>query len=154
MTERIELMLKSRHIEALSASDEEVGKIWEKAVATLKSSRVAALDLDAALSLAYQAALQAATAVVRAAGYRVRGGAHHQHTFEAVVALEVASLSKPARDLTAMRKKRHDAVYEWDARTEEEDVTRMRSAADRLFAEAQRWLSVQRPQIAASLPVP
>lgn len=74
MNERINIMLQSRQIEELAAVDEEVTMVWGKALDTYRASSTPGLTGDPALSLVYQAALQAATAVVRAAGYRVRGG--------------------------------------------------------------------------------
>lgn len=121
MNPRLEMMLNGREIEARPAADDEVVGMWGKAVSSLRDSLHADIAADTAFTLSYQAALQAATVVVRAAGYRVRGGAHHQHTFEAVVALELdVALTAAARDLNALRKKRHTAVYEWEARIEED----------------------------------
>jgi hypothetical protein len=149
------MMLSGHEIEARPGPDDEVIGMWSKAVATIRDSMHADISADAVFTLSYQAALQAATVVVRAAGYRVRGGAHHQHTFEAVIALEGGpDLTAAARDLNALRKKRHTAVYEWERRIEQKDLDAMRSAAERLFAGAHRWLISQRPHLAASLPNP
>jgi hypothetical protein len=87
MNPRLQVMLDSRQIEAAAAGDDEVRGMWSKAVRSLHSSRVEGLDTDSTFTLAYQGALQAATAVVRAAGFRVRGDGHHHHTFAAVAAL-------------------------------------------------------------------
>jgi hypothetical protein len=151
---RIQVMLDSRQIEERRAEDAEVAGMWEKAVRSLRSSRVPGLDADAAFTLAYQAALQASTAVLRTAGYRVRGDGHHHHTFAAVAALALGELSDAARDLNVVRQSRHGAVYDWHARTEEKDLTFLRSAAARLFGEAHSWIAAQRPQLASSLPAP
>lgn len=69
MNARLQIMLDSRQLEALAAGDDEIAGMWSKAVRTLRSSGVPGLDADAAYTLAYQAALQAATALVRAAIY-------------------------------------------------------------------------------------
>jgi hypothetical protein len=86
MNARLQVMLESRQLEALAAPDAEVLGMWAKAVRSFHSSTLAGLDGDASFTLAYQAALQLATALVRAAGYRTRGEAHHHHTFAAVAA--------------------------------------------------------------------
>jgi hypothetical protein len=151
---RIQVMLESRQIEERPADDPEVEGMWAKAVRTLHSSRLPGLDADAAFTLAYQAALQASTAVLRAAGYRVRGEGHHHHTFAAVAALGLGALSDAARDLNVIRLGRHAAVYDWEARTGEKELERLRTACGILFSEAHRWLGAQRPQIAASLIAP
>jgi hypothetical protein len=62
-------MLDSREIEELAAEDPEVLGMWGKATLTARTALVRALndDPDARFTLLYQSALQAATAVVRAA---------------------------------------------------------------------------------------
>ncbi len=122
MNERIRIMLRSREIEESAAPDEEVVTVWGKAVETHRASLTPGLTSDPALSLVYQAALQSATAVLRAAGYRVRGSGHHHHTFVAVAALSDGDLSRAARSLDQARQKRHEAVYGWEGRTTDEDL--------------------------------
>jgi hypothetical protein len=151
MNPRIQVMLDSRQLETQVAEDAEVGGMWAKAVRTLRSSEVPGLDPDSAFTLAYQAALQGSTAVIRAAGYRVRGEGHHHHTFAAVAALGLGELSEAARDPNVIRQKRHGAVYDWEAETGKADLTTLRSASGRLFSEASRWLGTERPRLAASL---
>lgn len=150
MNPRIQVMLDSRQIEPLAADDQEVVGMWSKAARTLRSSAVDGLDPDARFTLAYQAALQAATAIVRAAGYRVRGDGHHQHTFAAVAAFGLGELSEAARDLNVIRQRRHRAVYDWEA-TSADDLDAVRAAANRLFAAGQAWLAVVRPHLADAL---
>ncbi len=154
MNERIDIMLQSREIEEDAAADDEVVVVWEKAIESYRASAKHGLTGDPALSLVYQAGLQAATAVVRAAGYRVRGSSHHYNTFAAVMALDLGELSSAARALDRVRKLRHEAVYGWKVRTSEEDLAATRSDARRLFVSGHRWLISQRPHLAASLPNP
>lgn len=96
MNARLQIMLESREIEQSPAPGREVAARWRKAVGTWRD---AAKDLgpDSRLTLYYQAALQAATALIRAAGFRVLGTDHHRHTFKALRALELAS-SPPSRE--------------------------------------------------------
>jgi hypothetical protein len=84
----------------------------------------------------------------------VRGEGHHHHTFAAVAALGLGELSGAARDLDVIRQKRHGAVYDWETETGEAELMALKSARSRLFAEAYRWLSVERPRLAASLSPP
>lgn len=154
MNERIGILLQSREIEALVAVDEEIVMVWGKAIETYRAASMNGLTGDPALSLVYQAALQAATAVVRTAGYRVRGSGHHHHTFATVVALGLGDLSQAARSLDHARQLRHQAVYGWQARTTDEDLAAVRSATDRLFRAAHRWIMEQRPHLAATLSQP
>ena len=152
MNARIQVMLESRQIEEVAAKDDEVRGMWAKAMRSLQSSTVPGLDADAVFTLAYQAALQAATAVVRAAGYRAKGDGHHHHTFAAVAALGLGELSEAARDLNAIRLRRHGAIYDWETTTREDDLAILRSATMRLVSAGREWLVAQRSQLAESLP--
>lgn len=147
MNPRIEIMLASRHIEEQPPAQGEVEGMWNKALATWASSAIAGLSPDARFTLVYQAALQASTAVIRAAGYQARGDAHHHHTFAGVAALLVEGLSDAARDLNLIRQKRHGAVYDWKSRLDEQDAEEIRTAARRLFTHAESWLRTRYPAI-------
>jgi hypothetical protein len=147
MNPRIQVMLDSRQIDAVPADDAEVRGMWGKAARSLQSSAIAGLDTDSAFTLAYQGALQAATAIVRAAGYRVHGEGHHHHTFAAVAALGLGDLSEAARELNVIRQQRHGAVYDWETATRDHELAALRSAAARLFERGRQWLAAQRPQL-------
>ena len=112
MNARIRILLDSRDIEELTAPDVEIAGMWSKAIRTYHSAAVPGLenDLDARFTLFYQSALQGATAVVRAAGYRVRSDHNHRITFTTLAALDAGDLSEVARDLNGMRQGRHAAV--------------------------------------------
>jgi hypothetical protein len=147
MNPRLQVMLDSRQIEAAAAGDDEVRGMWSKAVRSLHSSRVEGLDTDSTFTLAYQGALQAATAVVRAAGFRVRGDGHHHHTFAAVAALGLGEISDAARDLNVIRQRRHGAIYDWETSVQEKELASLQSAADRLIEYGRVWLTEQRPRL-------
>lgn len=151
MNPRIQMMVESRQLEELPAPDAEVIGMWAKAVRSFRSSSLPELDRDAAFTLAYQAALQLATALVRAAGYRTRGEAHHHHTFAAVAALGLGDLSDAARDLNVIRQGRHSAIYDWEGATSEQDLARLRASALRLFAAGRTWLASARPALMPGL---
>ncbi len=155
MTERLKILMDSRRIEAYPAADDEVAFFWEKAVRTLRSSRDGVLagvvDVESAFSLAYQAALQGYTAVLRAAGYRTVGRDHHHSTFAGVAALEAGELSRTARDVNEMRQDRHDAVY---GRTliEASQLNEMQNTAGHLLSGAYAWLADARPGLKLTPP--
>lgn len=152
MNPRLQVMIESRHIETAPAKDEEVLGMWGKAVRSLRSSAFAELDPDSAFTLAYQAALQCATAIIRTAGYQVRGDGHHHHTFAAVAALNLGELSDAARDLNVIRQRRHEAIYDWETVTRDRDIAQLRSAATRLFDHGRRWIQAHRPQLRLAEP--
>lgn len=149
-------MLDSREIEELAAADGEVLGMWGKAIRTQRSAAVPGLadDPDARFTLLYQSALQGATAVVRASGYRVRGDHNHQITFAAVAALGSERLSEAARDLNVIRQGRHAAIYDWEATTEAIQLVRLDSATATLLSAAYSFLQTQRPSVAGGLSAP
>ena len=156
MNARIRIMLDSRDIEELAAPDGEVLGMWGKAIRTHRSAALPGLaeDPDARFKLLYQSALQAATAVVRAAGYRVRGDHNHQITFAAVAAIGSPSLSEAARDLNVIRQGRHAAIYDWEATTEASQLLDLQRATASLLREAQAFLLTLRPSLAGGLSAP
>ncbi|MQA90936.1 MAG: hypothetical protein GEU90_11955 [Gemmatimonas sp.] len=137
------------------AEDAEVLGMWAKATRTARTALVKALDEDrnARFTLLYQAALQAATAVVRAAGFRVRCDHNHQITFAAAAALGSGDLSEAARDLNVVRQGRHAAVYDWQATTDGAQLVELRAgtALLLLLREAYSWLLAQRPSLTGKL---
>lgn len=156
MNARIEVMIASRELEERPADDGEVLGLWRKAVATEADSRVAGLGAGSAFVLAYQGALLAATAVVRAAGYRVRETpkGHHWLTFAALAALGVERLSESGRRLNELRLGRHDALYDWRSETDAATLAELRAVTGRLFPAAREWLRARRPALAEALAPP
>lgn len=140
-------MLDSRQLEESVAVEGEVAGLWKKALRTLASSRIAGLDPNARFTLTYQAALQAATAVIRAAGFRVRGEGHHHHTFAAAAALQLGELSEAGRDLNVIRRKRPGAIYDRETHLDEHHVAEVGAAARRLFVHADPWLRARHPDL-------
>jgi hypothetical protein len=153
---RVRILLDSRDIEELPAEDAEILGMWRKAIRTYRSAGVPGLDddPDARFTLLYQSALQGATAVVRAAGYRVRGDHNHQITFATVAALASGELSEAARDLNVVRQGRHAAVYDWEATTESRQLAELQQATTVLLREAFAWIPAQRPSLRDGLEAP
>ena len=110
------------------------------------------LNPNAQFTLTYQAALQASMAVLRAAGFRVRGEAHHHYTFAGVAALAFGEMSEAARDLNLIRRHRHDAIYDWETDLTARQVDEIRSTARRLFIHADSWLRRSYPALEALPP--
>jgi hypothetical protein len=152
MSERLQILVDSRRIEALAAGDDEVSSQWSKALRTLRSSRGSGLDTDSAFTLAYQAALQVASAVLRAAGYRAVGRDHHHSIFAGVSALDAGDLSRAARAADQMRLERHEAVYGSDVAIDEDRLAALHDLTRRLFTAAHAWLRESRPTLTLEPP--
>jgi hypothetical protein len=139
------MMLDSREIEEFAAPYDEIVGMWRKATRTVQSAAAPELDLDldSRFTLMYQSALQGSTAVVRAAGYRIRGNDNHRLTFAAVAALGLGDLSEAARELNIIRQGRHAAVYDWESTTGPGEIKKLRDATIRLLQGADAWLRGQ-----------
>ena len=105
----------------------------------LKDSAVAGLSEDSQLGLAYNAALQSATAALAAEGYRVAREAKHLRTIESLaftIRLEPAAVRK----FDAFRRKRNVSDYERAGATSPSEAAEMRAFARDLRARVQAWL--------------
>src|SRR5687767_11050597 len=75
--------LEGGTLEERGAADDVVAAFWGKAIVAYNDARVASSSLDNRLLRAYDAGRIAALAIVRAAGYRTKGGeGHHYVTFD------------------------------------------------------------------------
>ncbi len=152
--QRIERLLEARTLEASPASDDEVVAIWAGALREWGDSQVPGLSIPGAFMHVYQAGFRAATAMLRAAGYRVRGavGSHHHNTFYAVGALGDDALEEITDRMQNVRGGRHAALYGDEEELEPQDLEAARNHVLRLLEEVHRWIIVARPQIADRLP--
>jgi len=71
---------KAEWLTELKSSREEIANLLGVADRDLKDCQVKGLSDDARLAIAYNGALQSATAAMRAAGYRLAREAHHYRT--------------------------------------------------------------------------
>lgn len=158
MNARLRIMVDSRELEDAEAPDREVVARWRKAVETYRDAGKD-LGADSRLTLYYQAGLQAATALIRAAGFRVLGSDHHRHTFEAVRALDAGELSRVAREMNAFRRARHQVIYDWDdtpseAPDDAADLESLASNVGRMLELGCAWLTEARPALSGEIERP
>jgi hypothetical protein len=121
---RLDRLIEARNLEEVSADDGEVAAIWTAVLREWSDSAVPGLSVAGAFIHVYQAAFRAATAAVRAAGYRVRGaaGGHHYATFYAAGAVGDDEVARIADILQNIRGGRHTALYGDDDEVEPGDV--------------------------------
>lgn len=154
MNERLTILLASRQLEERPAPDAEVRSAWEKAIATWKSVVPGQLHPESEFTLAYQAGLQAGTAVLRCAGFRARGGDHHFNTFAGVAAVGSGVLGQAGRELEGMRAARHEAVYATRVVLGADDVAELRRRVEQLLGGAYLYLCDSRPALRGVLERP
>ena len=151
---RIDRLLESRGLEEVPADDAEVAGIWSAALREWSDASIPGLSVPGAFLHVYQAAFRAATAMVRASGYRVRGavGSHHYATFYAVAALGSDELERIADAMQNVRGGRHTALYGDEEELEAEDLAAAREQVARLLAAVHASLVGSRPTLAGRLP--
>jgi len=139
--------VESGRAEARPAADDEVAAFWGKAVVAHADARLASASLDARLVRAYDAGRIAATAIVRAGGYRTRGGeGHHFVTFDLAGALVKDPALRSALDaMNGMRTHRHALEYEPEDDVDRAVVEEAVSAATTIINAGADHLRAMRP---------
>lgn len=153
---RIDRLLEGRNLEQVEAEDAEVVGIWTAALREWSDASVPGLSVAGAFTHVYQAGFRAATAMVRAAGYRVRGavGSHHHATFYAVAALGDGSLEQVADAMQSIRGGRHTALYGDEEELDPDDLDAARGHVARLLVVIHRWIAAARPALGERLREP
>jgi len=138
--------LKNRWLIEHQTSRQEISDLLSMADRDLAQCRTPHLSPDWQLNIAYNAALQAATAALAAAGYRAARDAHHYrviqslaHTIEADPAL-ILQLDK-------FRKKRNITEYEQAGAVSEQEAIEMFALAKNLRDEVEKWLRSNHPEL-------
>jgi hypothetical protein len=153
---RIDRLLEARSLELVPADAAEVIAIWTAALREWSDSSVPGLSVAGAFTHAYQAAFRAATAMIRSAGYRIRGavGSHHHITFYAVGALGDPQLERIADAIQTIRGGRHTALYGDEDELEPEDLARARSVVLPFLRTIHDALETGRPDLIGRITPP
>lgn len=112
----------------------------------LADSGVPHLSPDWRLNIAYNAALQAATAALAAAGYRASREAHHYRAIQSL-AFTIGSPSSVIARLDLFRKKRNLGGYERAGAVSDQEAAEMRELAQEIAGEVRHWLDDNRPDL-------
>lgn len=120
-------------------SADEIQNLLGIADRDLGTSRIKDLHPDWRFAIAYNAALQAATAALAAAGYRAGREAHH---LRVIRSLEFTLHADPAliRRFDVFRRKRNLSSYERGGSISEMEAEEMRALAASLRADVERWI--------------
>jgi hypothetical protein len=112
----------------------------------LNDCRVQGLSADWQFSIAYNAALQAATAALAAAGYRAARESHHFRVLQSL-AHTVGADAGLVRRLDLFRKKRNIGGYEAAGRISDAEATSMVELATELRARVESHIRRTRPEL-------
>jgi hypothetical protein len=127
-------------------SPSEIRELLEVVERDLTDSAAEGLSADWRMNIAYNAALQAATAALAAAGYRASRDSHHYRVIQSLretLGMEAAAVAT----FDAFRKKRNITGYERIGLVSDADAEAMRALAIRLRDEVVAWLTRHHGQL-------
>ena len=111
----------------------------------LADSAAEGLSADWQMNIAYNAALQAATVALAAAGYRASRDQHHYRIIQSLETLGTDASTVNTFD--TFRKKRNAVGYDRASLVSDADANAMRTLAQRLKADVVQWLRKHHPEL-------
>jgi len=138
--------LRVQWLKAHKTSPQEIGNLLGVADRDLRDCQVQGLSDDARLAIAYNAALQCASAALAACGYQASREAHH---YRVILSLEhtLGADSNLVAQFDAFRKKRNVGDYEVAGATSKQEADEMVALARHLRQELENWLRANYPEL-------
>jgi hypothetical protein len=128
------------------SSKQEIGQLFGVADRDLRDCHSVGLSADAQFSIAYNAALQCATAALAAAGYRAAREAHHYRVIQSLAfTLELNKATVLTFD--AFRKKRNFSDYEAAGLISDQEAAEMIALAEELRRSVEVWIKEHYPDL-------
>jgi HEPN domain-containing protein len=138
--------LKSRWLIEHQTSRQEIADLLGMADRDLVQCRTPHLSPDWQLNIAYNAALQAATAALAASGYRAARDSHHYRVIQSL-AYTIKADERLITQLDKFRKKRNISDYERAGAVSEQEAKEMFALAKNLRNEVEKWLRSNYPEL-------
>ena len=124
---------------AHKTSPQEISDLLNVADRDLTDCQSPGLSPDWQLSIAYNAALQTATAALAARGYRASRDAHHYRIIQSL-AHTIGAKSNIINQFDKFRKKRNIGGYEAAGRISQQEADEMKKLAKELNDQIVKWL--------------
>lgn len=127
-------------------SPQEIAGLLEVADRDLKDCQSPGLSSDWQLNIAYNAALQAASAALAAAGYRASREAHHYRVIQSLahtIKFEINLVNQ----FDQFRKKRNISGYELSGTISQQEANEMKALAKRIREGIEDWLRENYPEL-------
>jgi hypothetical protein len=128
------------------SSREEISSLLALVERDLEACRTPGLATDWRFSIAYNAALQAATAALAAAGYRAAREAHHHRVIQSL-RLTIGADSRFIGRFDAFRKKRNLSSYEFGGAISDQEAEEMATLAQDLRTRVSEWIKAHHPHL-------
>jgi uncharacterized protein (UPF0332 family) len=129
------------------ASGQEIADLLALAERDLKSAKAKGLGDDWRFSIAYNAALQSATAALIASGYNVPKGESHHFRVIGSLAFTIGLDAKSVEQLDRYRKKRSMSIYDVAGAVTDAEAKTMLALAQDLVDRIRAWLLQNHPSL-------
>ena len=129
-------------------SPQEISDLLAVADRDLSDCETPGLSPDWQLSIAYNAALQTATAALAACGYRAGRDAHHYRIIQSLAHTIEAELNL-INQFDKFRKKRNIGGYEAAGRISQQEADEMKKLAKELYGQVVKSLHQNHPELIA-----
>ena len=138
--------LKNSWLVEHESSPEEIAGLLAIVERDLANAKLAGLSEDWKLNIGYNAALQAATAALAAAGFRAAREQHHYRTIQSL-ALTIGWPAASVDRFDRFLKKRNIGGYETAGVVSEQEAREMHELAVALRDEVRAWLRKHHPKV-------
>ena len=137
--------LKNGWLVEHKTSRQEITNLFGVADRDLTDCRSPGLSEDWRMNIAYNAALQTATAALAVCGYRAAREAHHYRIIQSLVHT-VGADAKLIGRFDQFRKKRNIGGYEQAGLVSEQEADEMIALSQQLRAQIYRWIQINYPE--------
>ncbi len=141
-------LLASGRLKRHKASSKEIRALFDVVRRDLADAKVAGLSGDRRFTIAYNAALQAARALLAAEGYRTAGQGHHATVFQALRGVLAKEQDHLLDYFDDCRSKRNLAEYTDIEIASEQEVKELAAEAQRFAVVVQEIIRRRHPHLA------
>lgn len=131
--------LKSGWLKEHETSKKEISDLFQVADRDMADYAAKGLSADWKLNIAYNAALQLATAALAASGFRAGKVGHHYRTIQSL-SFTLHANPELIQQFDQFRKKRNMGAYERAGAVSDQEAQEMHDLAMRLRKEVEAWL--------------
>jgi hypothetical protein len=145
--------LRNRWLVQHKPTSQEISNLFAICDRDLAACNTKTLPADWRFAIAYNAALQAATAALAAAGYRASRESHHHRVIQSLE-FTLAPERKMIDTFDTFRKKRNISSYDVAGSVSDKEAREMYELAAALRARVERWMRKNHPTLLAHTPHP
>lgn len=131
----------------LGTSATEISALFDRYAVAMSDATVADQSADGRYVDAYTAGFLLAKIVVRASGYRIRGGENHRDTLGAVPWLMGSTVQASVDVLDAARKQRNADLYDGAGTVDDSDVDDLVRRVLAFEQEVRSWTASKHPEL-------